>query len=77
MKPLDRIHVDPAIMAGRACVKGTRITVTTLLGLLAEGQSIERVLELYPDISEADVRQAIAYGALLSQEQELALTDLS
>jgi uncharacterized protein (DUF433 family) len=56
---LDRISINPLVMGGRSCVSGTRITVSNVVGLLAQGHSFERVLELYPYISSADVRQCL------------------
>lgn len=78
---LDRISVDPAVMGGRPCVKGTRVTVGTVVGLLAEGHDVARVLELYPylaeadirHLAEADIRQCLAYASWRSEEQEVIL----
>jgi uncharacterized protein (DUF433 family) len=70
---LDRIGIDPTIMGGRPCVKGTRVTVGVVVGLLAEGHSKERVLELYPYLSAADLYQCLSYAAWRSEEQELSL----
>lgn len=60
---LDRITLDPLVMGGRACVKGTRVTVGTIVGLLGAGHETARVLELYPYLSAEDVRQALDYAA--------------
>ena len=73
MDTLDRIVIDPLVMGGRPCVRGTRVTVGTLVGLLAAGHDIPRLLDLYPYISESDVRQALAYAAWRTEEQELPL----
>ena len=75
MNQLDRIEINPTVMGGKPCIKGTRVTVGTLVGLFAEGHDESRVLELYPYISSNDVRQALAYAAWRAQEQELILTD--
>lgn len=75
-RALDRIAVDPAVMGGRPCVKGTRVTVGTVVGLLAEGHDVASVLRLYPYLAEADVRQCLAYAAWRSEEQELSLASL-
>lgn len=61
MGDLDRIHLDPAIMGGKPCAKGTRVTVGTIVGLFAVGHDMQRILELYPYLTEADVRQAAQY----------------
>lgn len=58
MGELDRIQMDPAIMGGMPCIKGTRVTVGTIVGLFAVGHDMQRILELYPYLTEADVQQA-------------------
>ena len=57
---LDRITVDPQVMDGKPCIRGMRVTVGMILGLLAAGHSIERVLEAYPYLEREDILQAIA-----------------
>lgn len=74
MEALDRISVDPAVMGGRPCVKGTRVTVATLVGLLATGASEERLLKLYPYVTIDDVRQCLAYAALRVGEHEIVVS---
>jgi uncharacterized protein (DUF433 family) len=75
MDKLDRIVIDPSVMAGKPCIRGTRTTVGTIVGLFAEGHNESGVLELYPYLTADDVRQALAYAAWRSQEQELMLSD--
>jgi uncharacterized protein (DUF433 family) len=58
-----RISIDPAIMVGKPCIKGTRIPVYIILDYLKAGDSIEQVLQGYPDISREDVLAAIAYAS--------------
>jgi len=70
MKALDRITQDPLVMGGKPCIRGMRITVGTIVGLLAEGHSEARVLELYPLLEVEDIRQALSYAAWRSQELE-------
>lgn len=65
----DRITFDPAIMGGRACIRGMRIPVSAILGQIAHGASIDDVLAGYPDLSEEDVREAIEYAAWLASEE--------
>lgn len=60
---LGRIVIDPEVMGGKACVKGTRVTVATIVGLFAAGHGEGRVLALYPCLSRDDVRQALTYAA--------------
>ena len=68
-----RIVLDPLVMGGRPCVAGTRVTVGTVVGLLAEGHDLARVLALYPYLSAEDVRDCLAYAAWRSDERELLL----
>ena len=75
METLDRIVINPEVMSGKPCVRGTRVTVGTIVGLFAAGHNEARVLEMYPYLVADDVRQALAYAAWRSQEQELLLTD--
>ena len=63
---LERITVDPAVCGGKPCIRGHRIWVSLILGLLADGATVQDVLDEYPGIEEADVRACIAYGAALA-----------
>ena len=56
-------------MGGRACIRGMRITVSTIVGLVAEGETIAAILEAYPDLEQEDVRQALAYAAWLARDE--------
>jgi uncharacterized protein (DUF433 family) len=58
-----RITINPNILGGKPAIRGTRISVELILRDLAEGASVEDLLEAYPSVSEADVRAAIAYAA--------------
>ena len=73
MSDIDRVTLDPRIMGGKPCIKGTRVTVGTIVGLLAAGRSFEEILGAYPYLEEADIRAALAYAAWRSQEIELEL----
>lgn len=66
---LTRISIDPNVCFGKPCIRGTRIWVSLLLDLLADGMSVEEVLTEYPHLAEEDVRAAIAYGAEMSRER--------
>lgn len=55
----DRITVDPQVMSGKPCIRGMRVTVSMILGLLAAGHSIERILEAYPYLEREYILQAI------------------
>lgn len=63
---LERITVDPAVCGGKPCVRGHRIWVSLILGLLADGMAVEEILGEYPGLEEDDVRACIAYGAKLA-----------
>lgn len=73
MKKLDRITMDPAVMGGKPCLRGLRVTVGTIVGLLAAGKSVPDVLEVYPYLEEADIREALAYAAWRAEEVEVSL----
>ena len=68
---LTRITRDPAVMGGKPCVRGLRVTVGTLVGLVAAGHSTADILALYPDLEEADIREALTYAAWRVEEIEV------
>ncbi len=70
---LTRITHDVAVMGGRPCIRGMRVTVGTILGLLAAGQSADDVLAAYPYLERADIQAALAYAAWRSEEIEVPL----
>jgi uncharacterized protein (DUF433 family) len=70
---LDRITRDPDVMGGKPCIRGLRVTVGTVLGLLAAGHGEEQVLEAYPYLEAEDIRQALAYAAWRVEEQEVSV----
>jgi uncharacterized protein (DUF433 family) len=59
---MDRIEVNPDICNGKAVIKGTRITVATILGFLSAGDSYEDILEAYPRISKEDIMACLQYA---------------
>jgi len=65
-----RKHIarDPKICGGEAVIKGTRVTVRTILASLAEGATVEEILEDFPTLKEADVRAVIAFAAASAEE---------
>lgn len=65
----ERISTDPLVCHGQACVKGTRIPVHQIVGMLAGGDSIEELLREYPSLSREDVLACLAYAAELAQEE--------
>ena len=73
MKKLERITHDPAVMGGKPCIRGLRVTVGTIVGLVAAGHSREEILKLYPYLEGADITEALSYAAWRSEEVELPL----
>ncbi len=73
MQKLDRITFNPQVMGGKPCIRGMRVTVGTLVGLVASGNSIEDILKAYPYVEEEDIRQALTYAAWRVEEIELPL----
>ena len=68
-----RITLDPAVMGGKPCIRGLRVTVGTLLGLLASGQSRERILQAYPYLQPEDFDAALRYAALQAASESASL----
>jgi len=69
MEKLDRVTVNPNICLGQPTIRGTRITVSVILKMLAGGKSIEEVIEAYPELEIEDVRQAMKYAAWVVSDQ--------
>lgn len=74
MDGIDRITHDPAVMGGKACVRGMRVTVGMILNQLGCGHPIDELLADYPYIEYEDVMQALRYGAYLASEREVSLS---
>ncbi len=74
MRGLKRITFDPTVMGGKPCIRGLRVTVGTIVGLVAAGYSFADVLKAYPYLEEEDVREALAYAAWRAEEMEVPLT---
>lgn len=70
---LDRITRNPEVMGGKPCVRGTRVTVGTLVGLLASGHDHAAILAAYPYLEPQDLRQALAYAAWRVEEIEVPI----
>jgi uncharacterized protein (DUF433 family) len=75
MNHLKRITFDPAVMGGKPCIRGMRVTVGTIIGLLAAGRSEREILEAYPYLQPEDLREALAYAAWRVEEFEVPLTN--
>ena len=70
----ERIFVDPGRMQGLPCIRGTRVTVSAVLGQLAAGRTVEQVIGDYPQLELSDVYAALEYAAAYTRERELPLT---
>ena len=73
MNNFSRITHDPSVMGGKACIRGLRVTVGTVVGLLAAGRSNEEILNAYPYLVQEDINQALAYAAWRLEEREVSL----
>ena len=73
MRKLDRITIDPGVMGGKACIRGMRVTVGMVIGLLAAGRSRAEILEAYPYLEREDIDQSLAYAAWRLEEREVPL----
>lgn len=67
----DRISVNPKICHGKPCIKGTRIMISVILGLVEEGFNFTQVIEEYPELSVEDVKAAIEYARLMIENEEI------
>jgi uncharacterized protein (DUF433 family) len=72
----ERITLNPAVMGGKPCIRGLRVTVGTILGLLAAGKSRERILEAYPYLEAEDLDAVLAYAAWRLEEREEPLAGI-
>lgn len=73
MDQLNRITRNPAVMGGKACVRGMRVTVGMIVGMISAGHSIDELLTSYPYLEREDILQALRYAAWLAEEREVVL----
>ncbi|MBN1291086.1 MAG: DUF433 domain-containing protein [Candidatus Latescibacteria bacterium] len=69
-----RITIDPAVCTGKPCIRGLRIPVSRLLGLLASGETTETILKDYPYLEKEDIQEALLYAAWLAEEETVELS---
>jgi len=69
----ERITVDPNVCTGKPCIRGLRFPVSRLLGLLAEGETVEKILQNYPYLEAEDADEALRYAAYLAEEETMEL----
>mgnify|MGYP000546891988 CR=1 FL=1 len=70
-----RISIDPKICHGQACIKGTRIPVYQIVGMLANGDTVENLLSAFPTMTQEDISACLEYAACLVEEQITPLED--
>jgi uncharacterized protein (DUF433 family) len=70
---LTRITFNPEVMGGKPCIRGMRVTVGTIVGLVASGKTVDQVLADYPYLEREDVLEALAYAAWRAEEREVPL----
>lgn len=64
----DRITYDPDILGGKACIRGMRISVSLIVNLVANGMSVEEIIDEYPDLEREDIQQALRYAAWAAED---------
>jgi uncharacterized protein (DUF433 family) len=69
---IERITYDPAVVGGKACIRGLRITASTIVGMLAQGHSRERILQAYPYLEAEDIDAVLKYAAQQEEEHNSA-----
>lgn len=73
MENFDRIKFDPNIMGGKPNIRGIRVTVGAIVGLVASGYSAEKIIDMYPYLEKEDITQALQYAAWRADELEQPL----
>jgi uncharacterized protein (DUF433 family) len=73
MKQLARITFNPAVMGGKPCIRGLRVTVGTIVGLMASGRTPEEILAAYPYLELLDIYEGLTYAAWRVEEIEISL----
>lgn len=67
----DRISVDPQVCSGKPCIRGTRIMVKNILGMIAGGYTLEKILQAYPELTHEDVSEALEYASEVIDEEKV------
>ena len=76
IRRLARITFEPAVMGGKPCLRGLRVTVGTIVGLVAAGHTADEIVRMYPYLEPEDIREALFYAAWRSGEMEAPLQDV-
>lgn len=69
----ERVAIDHRVMGGVPCIKGTRIPVATVVGMVAEGMTFDQIVSEFPQLRPEDIREALRYAAAAVDERELPL----
>jgi len=75
MEPLTRITISPEVMGGKPCIRGMRVTVGTIVGLIATGKTVEDILAEYSYLEREDVLEALSYAAWRAEEKEIFMVN--
>tara|TARA_B100000315_G_scaffold29647_1_gene25196 strand:- start:23896 stop:24117 length:222 start_codon:yes stop_codon:yes gene_type:complete len=67
----DRITVNPKVCSGKPCIKGTRIMVKNILGMIAGGDTVDKILEAYPELTREDIVEALDYASYVIDEEKV------
>jgi uncharacterized protein (DUF433 family) len=73
MHNLTRITLNPEVMGGKPCIRGMRVTVGAIVGLVASGKTVDEVLADYPYLEREDILEALSYAAWRAEEREVLL----
>ena len=73
MRNLTRITADPEVMGGKPCIRGLRIPVSTVVGMVADDMTEEEILKAFPDLETEDIRESLRYASEAVRERELPL----
>ena len=71
--PFTRITIDPQHMGGMPCIRNLRISVATVVGMVAEGMETAEIVEAYPDLEPEDIREALRFAAEAVREREIPI----
>ena len=73
MQNLNRITFNPEVMGGKPCIRGMRVTVGAIVGLVASGKTVDEVLADYPHLEREDILEALSYAAWRAGEREVPM----
>ncbi len=73
VKIMERIEINPAVCSGKPVIRGTRVMVRNILGLVAGGYTKDRIIETYPELTDDDVAAALEYAARVVDEDQIVL----